>query len=423
MEQILIYKKNSDSYIMRNLIKDTIIELNAEYFDKTINNIDFDEKKSIKEKLSSSVHYVNLLKSSCTLSLMIVNTTFCNLNCSYCFERELVRHTKFNTGESVLKTIMFVKDALNSGNYSALDITFTGGEPLTNFDYIKNLVIKLYALFSGQLQLRFSIITNATLINNSVANFFNKYNFSIQITLDGKKEDHDKERKNYVGKGSYDLIIANINNLIKSFSNVSIKIRVNISKKNENGIKELLVDLLSKIIDIKAFEIYFAPVIVPKNDPCFIPKKLKYSVISKCYIFANHLGFKVRYGQSLGLCMFKSNNSVTLNSDGSLYKCYSLIGNKKYEISIKNNNSINSYMRGCGSLCENLNCPVHEICFGGCPYNEYVLNGTMSRDCEYDYLIQINKLLYLLELKDLRVITESVREDLISNVSLKSINV
>ena len=135
----------------------------------------------------------------------------CNLACRYCFAEEGEYH-----GRRALMSYEVGKKALdfliaNSGSRRNLEVDFFGGEPLMNWQVVKDLVA--YGREQEKLHdknFRFTVTTNGVLLNDEIQEFVNKEMDNVVLSLDGRKEINDKMRPFRNGKGSYDLIDAEI---------------------------------------------------------------------------------------------------------------------------------------------------------------------------------------------------------------------
>ena len=154
----------------------------------------------------------NVIKALC---LHVAHT--CNLNCNYCFAAQ----GKYQ-GERALMSFEVGKQALDfliehSGTRTNLEVDFFGGEPLMNWDVVKELVA--YARTQEPIhnkKFRFTLTTNGVLVDDDVIEFANKEMHNVVLSLDGRKEVHDRLRKNYEGKGSYDTIVPKFQKFVES---------------------------------------------------------------------------------------------------------------------------------------------------------------------------------------------------------------
>ena len=96
----------------------------------------------------------------------------------------------------------------NSGNRRNLEVDFFGGEPLMNFDVVKEIVAYGRDLEkTHDKKFRFTLTTNGVLLNDEVMEFANKEMGNVVLSIDGRKEVHDHMRPFRNGKGSYDMIV------------------------------------------------------------------------------------------------------------------------------------------------------------------------------------------------------------------------
>ena len=132
----------------------------------------------------------------------------CNLACKYCFAEEGEYH-----GRRALMSYEVGKKALdfliaNSGTRRNLEVDFFGGEPLMNWQVVKDLVA--YGREQEKIHnknFRFTLTTNGVLLNDEVMEFCNREMANVVLSIDGIKEVHDYMRPFRKGKGSYDLIL------------------------------------------------------------------------------------------------------------------------------------------------------------------------------------------------------------------------
>ena len=145
----------------------------------------------------------NVVKALC---LHVAHT--CNLNCSYCFASQGKYH-----GDRALMTLEVGKRAIDfliehSGDRRNLEVDFFGGEPLMNWEMVKQLVAYARSIEKEHgKNFRFTLTTNGVLLDDEVIDFCNREMHIVVLSLDGRKEVHDRFRKDYAGHGSYDVIV------------------------------------------------------------------------------------------------------------------------------------------------------------------------------------------------------------------------
>ena len=141
----------------------------------------------------------------------------CNLACQYCFAEEGEYHGRralmsFEVGKKALDFLI-----ANSGSRRNLEVDFFGGEPLMNFQVVKDLVA--YGREQEKLhdkKFRFTLTTNGVLLNDEIMEFCNKEMGNVVLSIDGRKEVHDKMRPFRKGAGSYDLIVPKVQKFAES---------------------------------------------------------------------------------------------------------------------------------------------------------------------------------------------------------------
>ena len=141
----------------------------------------------------------------------------CNLNCSYCFASQGKYH-----GERALMSFETGKRALDflvehSGSRKNLEVDFFGGEPLMNFQVVKDLVAYARSIEpeTGK-HFRFTLTTNGMLVDDDVIDFCNRECHNVVLSLDGRKEIHDRFRRDYAGNGSWDRIVPKFQRFVEA---------------------------------------------------------------------------------------------------------------------------------------------------------------------------------------------------------------
>ena len=157
----------------------------------------------------------------------------CNLACQYCFAEEGEYHGRralmsFEVGKKALDFLI-----ANSGSRRNLEVDFFGGEPLMNFDVVKQLVA--YGREQEKIHdknFRFTLTTNGVLLNDDILEFANKEMANIVLSIDGRKEINDKMRPFRNGKGSYDLIVPKFKKVAESRNQTNYYVRGTFTRNN-----------------------------------------------------------------------------------------------------------------------------------------------------------------------------------------------
>ena len=187
----------------------------------------------------------------------------CNLNCAYCFASQ----GKYQ-GERALMSLEVGKRALdflieNSGKRRNLEVDFFGGEPLMNFDVVKEMVA--YARSrekeTGK-NFRFTLTTNGMLIDDDVIAFANKEMSNVVLSLDGRQEIHDKYRVDYAGKGSWERIVPKFQKLVQERQGKNYYMRGTFTHANPDFLKDI-----QTMLDLGFTELSMEPVVCAPEDP------------------------------------------------------------------------------------------------------------------------------------------------------------
>ena len=194
---------------------------------------------TMDEKRMLRAAYTAFSRGRTSVTVIVCPTLECNFACPYCFES---RQTGVMSGETQAHVLDYVKDILSRG-YKELELSWFGGEPLLYPDIIAEMSPKIKALCEEkQVQCRFVITTNGYCINEKVMNLFRALAFKeVRITLDGGREVHDTRRMLRSGRGTFDVIVANIKKL--SAQGIPVKVRVNMDKQNPNALEDVKKEL------------------------------------------------------------------------------------------------------------------------------------------------------------------------------------
>ena len=195
------------------------------------------------------------------LCLHVAHT--CNLNCSYCFASQ----GRYQ-GDRALMSFEVGKRAMdflieNSGTRRNLEVDFFGGEPLMNFDMVKKLVA--YCREQEKIHnknFRFTMTTNGVLIDDDVIDFCNKECHNVVLSLDGRKEVHDRFRKDYAGHGSYDAIVPKFQEFVKKRGDKNYYMRGTYTHYNTDFTNDIF-----HMADLGFTELSMEPVVSKPTDP------------------------------------------------------------------------------------------------------------------------------------------------------------
>lgn len=189
------------------------------------------------------------------LSLAIAQK--CNLGCQYCYagQGQFGGAAKNMALDTAYRSVdMLLADCIPG---STVQLAFMGGEPLINRMALRQTTEYAYEKAGRQdVTINFSVTTNGTLLTEDDARFFEQYGFSVTVSLDGLKEQHDSQRPTKGGKGSYDTILKNIRPLLDLQQKMQVAARVTVTPKNSR-----LASTLDEFIDMGFHSVGFSPLL------------------------------------------------------------------------------------------------------------------------------------------------------------------
>ena len=243
-------------------------------------------------------HTKPVLKAMC---LHVAHT--CNLNCDYCFASQGNYH-----GDRGLMPFAVGKQALDfliasSGSRVNLEVDFFGGEPLMNWQVVKDLVA--YARTQEPIhhkKFRFTLTTNGMLLDDEVTAFCNREMHNVVLSLDGRKEVHDRLRKNLAGVGSYDIIVPKFQRFVQQRGDQSYYMRGTFTHDNVDFTNDIF-----HMADLGFTELSMEPVVSPPGEPWALtqedlPKLFQqYELLAQETLPAQaHVGLRLGHGVSGG---------------------------------------------------------------------------------------------------------------------------
>lgn len=284
-------------------------------------------KNDIKEELIMH-HYINMSKYDRDLKVTIVPTEACNFRCVYCYQNHETGHMN---DESEEKIKLFFKN--NVRKYNSVNIEWFGGEPLLQKErvirisqYIKQCAIENHVPIVGSMTTNGYYLDYSTfekLVSNNILYY--------QITLDGPREIHDRQRPLASGKGTYDVITSNLNEIKNKFKkkHVKIAIRINVSKENSEYIEKFLFELDQRFGSDKRFIFLLETVkdwggnsIKQLESSLFANRnQLNDLLSSEDHNFKFTLYDEVNESLSNRMCHSYKSSGFVLNYDAEVYKC------------------------------------------------------------------------------------------------------
>ena len=330
------------------------------------------------------------------LCLHVAHT--CNLNCAYCFASQ----GKYQ-GERALMSLEVGKRALdflieNSPGRRNLEVDFFGGEPLMNWDMIKELVAyaRVREKEAGK-NFRFTLTTNGLLIDDDVIDFANREMSNVVLSLDGRKSIHDRYRVDYAGNGSWDRIVPKFQKLVEARGHQNYYMRGTFTHANPDFLKDI-----EEMLSLGFTELSMEPVVCAPSDASALTKEDMPIVMEQYEKLAELMKARREAGKPFtfyhymidlkgGPCIYKRVSGCGSGTEymavtpwGDLYPCHQFVGDDKYKLGNiwdgvtapavqEEFASCNVYTR---EDCKD--CWAKLYCSGGCAANAYHATGSVT---------------------------------------------
>ena len=330
------------------------------------------------------------------LCLHVAHT--CNLNCSYCFASQGKYH-----GERAVMSFEVGKRALDflvehSGTRRNLEVDFFGGEPLMNFDVVKQLVAYARSIEKdAHKHFRFTLTTNGMLIDDDVIDFANREMSNVVLSLDGRKEVHDRFRVDYAGNGSWERIVPKFQKLVAAREGKNYYMRGTFTHNNPDFLNDI-----KQMLDLGFTELSMEPVVCAPDDPSALTAEDQVLVMEQYEDLAQLMLQREREGSpftfyhymidlSGGPCIYKRVSGCGSGTEymavtpwGDLYPCHQFVGDEKFKLGSiftgLDNPEIQSEFAACNVYAkpECRDCWARLYCSGGCAANAYHATGSIT---------------------------------------------
>ena len=335
------------------------------------------------------------------LCLHIAHT--CNLNCSYCFASQGKYH-----GDRALMSFEVGKRALdflieNSGTRHNLEVDFFGGEPLMNFEVVKQLVAYARSIEKeAKKNFRFTLTTNGMLIDDDVIEFANRECSNVVLSLDGRKEVHDRYRVDYAGNGSWEKIVPKFQKLVEARGGQGYYMRGTFTHANPDFLKDI-----ETMLDLGFTKLSMEPVVGPESDPSSLTAEDLPIVLEQYEKLAELMLKRHREGRPFtfyhymidlkgGPCIYKRISGCGSGTEymavtpwGDLYPCHQFVGEEKFKLGNVfdgvDNKEAQEDFAACNvySRPECRECWARLYCSGGCAANAYHSTGSVRGVYKY----------------------------------------
>lgn len=414
------------SYDILNLLSGVFLDYTENYVVKSLKD-KYDEKE-VREcygevfeiykngKLFSEDSYKDLAtpkKLRSPIKSMCLNIAHdCNMRCSYCFAssgdfgcgRELM---PFETAKNAVDFLV-----KNSGTIKNLEMDFFGGEPLMNWNVVKQTVNYARSLEKKHgKNFRFTLTTNGVLLDDEKIDFINKEIYDVVLSLDGKKETNDKYRINRAGVGTYDTVVPKFKKLVSRRGNKSYYVRGTYTKDNLNfsddvmhmynlGFKSLSMEpvLCDSRFGASVTEEDIDVVLNEHENMCKKLIELKNSGKK-----INFFNFNIDFDK--GPCLIKrlkgcgcGNDYVAVTPNGDIFACHQFVGENKFKMGNVNSGIFDEKIKDeflhasvyHKEKCQN--CWARFYCSGGCAAKNYEHCGNIMRPFDVNCTIQKKKI-------------------------------
>ena len=322
----------------------------------------------------------------------------CNLACRYCFAEEGEYH-----GRRALMSFEVGKQALdfliaNSGNRRNLEVDFFGGEPLMNWQVVKDLVKygREQEKKHGK-NFRFTLTTNGVLLDDEVMEFCNREMANVVLSIDGRKEVHDFMRPFRKGKGSYDLIVPKFRKFAESRNQDKYYVRGTFTRHNLDFAKDVL-----HLADLGFKQISVEPVVaLPEEEYALREEDIpqiceEYDRLAAEMIKRHREGKEFNFFHFMidltgGPCVYKRLSGCGSGTEylavtpwGDFYPCHQFVGEEAFLMGnvfdgLKAS-ELQEEFKGCNVYAKEKcrNCFAKFYCSGGCAANAYKFHGSIN---------------------------------------------
>jgi len=331
------------------------------------------------------------------LCLHVAHT--CNLNCAYCFASQGNYH-----GERAVMSYEVGKQALDflmdhSGTRHNLEVDFFGGEPLMNWQVVKDLVAYARSVEKERgKNFRFTLTTNGMLIDDDVIDFANKEMHNVVLSLDGRKEVHDRYRVDYAGKGSWETIVPKFQKLVASRpADKTYYMRGTFTHENPDFLEDI-----KTMLDLGFDELSMEPVVCAPDDPAALTEEDLKIVFDQYEKLAQLMQERRKAGKpftfyhymldlSGGPCVYKrisgcgsGTEYMAVTPTGELYPCHQFVGEEDFKLGDiwkgVTNPAVQEQFAACNVYTrpQCADCWAKLYCSGGCAANAFHATGSIQ---------------------------------------------
>ena len=322
----------------------------------------------------------------------------CNLACKYCFAGEGEYH-----GERALMTYEVGKKALDllvreSKGRKNLEVDFFGGEPLMNFEVVKQLVEYGRSIEdANNKKFRFTLTTNGMLLDDEILEFANKEMGNLVLSIDGRQEIHDLMRPRRGGQGSYETIVPKFIKAAQSRGQMNYYVRGTYTHNNLDFSEDV-----KHLAELGFEQISVEPVVAPPSESYAIKEEdvpilcEQYDILAKYLLDRRKMGKGVNFFHFMidlsgGPCAYKRLSGcgsgceyLAVAPNGDLYPCHQFVGMPDFLMGNVDSGVTNTKLRDKFKMCnvyskeECKSCFAKLYCSGGCAANAYNFTGDIN---------------------------------------------
>lgn len=322
----------------------------------------------------------------------------CNLACRYCFAEEGEYH-----GRRALMSYEVGRKALdflvrNSGNRVNLEVDFFGGEPLMNWQVVKDLVAYGRSLEEPwHKKFRFTLTTNGILLNDEVQEFVNREMANVVLSIDGRKEVHDRMRPFRGGQGSYDIVVPKYQKLAESRNQTNYYVRGTFTRHNLDFASDVM-----HLADLGFEQISVEPVVAAEDEEYAIRKEDIPRILEEYDKLAVELIRRKKEGKGVnffhfmidlegGPCVAKRLSGCGSGTEylavtpwGDFYPCHQFVGQEEFLMGNVDEGIVRTDIRDSFKSCNVYakdkckDCFARFYCSGGCAANSYNFHGNIN---------------------------------------------
>lgn len=336
----------------------------------------------------------------------------CNLRCRYCFAGtgDFGHSRGLMSAEVGKKAIDFLLE--KSGSRRHLEIDFFGGEPLMNFEVVKELTayVRRREQEAGK-EVKLTLTTNAVLLRDEELRFLNEEGISLVLSLDGRKEVHDYMRPNAGGNGSYETVMSNIDKAIRSRNDQNYYLRGTFTAHN--------LDFAADVLDMadRGYTQLSVEPVVAEDEAEYALKEehlpelfRQYELLAKEYLERKMRGegfdfFHFNVDIENGPCVAKrlsgcgaGHEYLAVTPQGEFYPCHQFVGREAYRLGSVEQGIVNEELpwkfRRAHVLAkeECSQCWARFYCSGGCHANADAFHGCLEKPYELGCKLQKKRL-------------------------------